>query len=144
MDFRLMSEADISSAVSLYIEYYNEKEDGQWTETTARKRIRQVLGREDSYCLLLEDNGELVAFAMGYFEQYDDGQAYDLVEIVVSGEQQNKGIGTLFMTELEKQVKEKGALLIQFQAVNDAHHEHFYGKLGYKTATNLVLKTKML
>jgi len=35
-------------------------------------------------------------------------------------------------------------MLIQFQAVNDELHEHFYGKLGYKNVSNLVLKTKML
>lgn len=64
---------------------------------------------------------------MGYFEQYDDCFAYDLVEIVVDMEQQNKG-----------------AMLIQLQMVNDERHEHFYGSLGYQSATNLVLKTKML
>ena len=41
-------------------------------------------------------------------------------------------------------LKEKGAMLIQLQAVNDDHHNHFYGKLGYKDATNLTLKTKIL
>lgn len=35
-------------------------------------------------------------------------------------------------------------MLIQLSAVNDALHEHFYGKLGYQNASNLVLKTKML
>ncbi len=32
----------------------------------------------------------------------------------------------------------------QLQAVNDDLHNHFYGKLGFKDASNLVLKTKML
>ena len=81
---------------------------------------------------------------MGFFEQYDDCFAYDLVEIVVDAEHQNRGIGTSFMRELESRVKEEGAMLIQLQMVNDERHEHFYGSLGYRDATNLVLKTKML
>ena len=48
------------------------------------------------------------------------------------------------MCELEARVKEKGAMLVQLQAVNDEHHEYFYGKLGYKDAKNLILKTKIL
>ena len=139
-----MEESDISKVIPLYIDYYNKYEDSDWTQDTTYKRIHQVLTKEDSYCVILEDRGEVIAFAMGYFEQYDDCVAYDLVEIVVSTDKQNKGIGTMFMNELERQVKEKGAMLIQLQAVNDGLHEHFYGKLGYKTATNLVLKSKIL
>lgn len=48
------------------------------------------------------------------------------------------------MQELERQVRERGAMLIQLQSVNDEKHEHFYDKLGFKNAKNLVLKTKML
>ena len=144
MTYRKMEETDIESLVLLYMNYYNEKEDGQWTAQTTYKRIRQVFTREDSYCLILEDNCRMIAFAIGYFEQYDDGFAYDLVEIVVDAEYQNKGIGTAFMRELESRVKAEGAMLVQLEMVNDEHHEHFYGSLGYKNAVNLVLKTKML
>lgn len=144
MDYRIMTEADIPLAAPLYMAYYNEKEEGEWTAQTVHKRLHQVLSREDSYCLVLESGQRIIAFAMGYFEQYDDGFAYDLVEIVVASDDQNQGIGTKFMEELERRVKAEGAMLIQLQSVNDAFHEHFYGKLGFRTASNLVLKTKML
>ena len=142
--YRKMTEPDIEKVVPLYIEYYNNKEDAEWTTETTYKRIHQVWSREDSYCLIWEDGSEIVAFAMGYFEQYDDCFAYDLVEIVVATHLQNKGYGTKFMQELETCVKNEGAMLIQLQAVNDDLHNHFYGKLGYYDASNLVLKTKML
>ena len=126
------------------MDYYNTYEDGEGTIETTTKRIHQVMTREDAFGLLLEDKGKLLGFAMGYFEQYDDCQAYDLIEIVVAGERQNQGLGTAFMQELERQVRERGAMLIQLQSVNDEKHEHFYDKLGFKNAKNLVLKTKML
>lgn len=144
MTYRLMTDADLERVIPLYIEYYNGAEGGEWTEETTRKRIRQVLTREDSYCLVCEDGGEVAAFAMGYFEQYDDCFAYDLVEIVVAAARQNEGIGTAFMRELEARVKAEGAMLVQLQAVADERHERFYGRLGYGTATNFVLKTKLL
>ena len=142
--YREMAECDIEKVVPLYIEYYNNKEDGEWTTETTYKRIHQVWSREDSYCLILENSETVLGFAIGYFEQYDDCFAYDLVEIVVSTKLQNQGVGTKFMNELEKRIKEKGAMLIQLQAVNDDLHNYFYGKLGYRDATNLTLKTKIL
>ena len=143
-EFRRMTEEDIEKIVPLYIEYYNNNEDAEWTTETTYKRIHQVWSREDSYCLVWENKNDIVAFAIGYFEQYDDCFAYDLVEIVVATHLQNKGYGSRFMKELESCVKNEGAMLIQLQAVNDDLHNHFYGKLGYKDASNLVLKTKIL
>ncbi len=143
-EFRRMTEEDIEKIVPLYIEYYNNNEDAEWTTETTYKRIHQVWSREDAYCLVWENKNDIVAFAIGYFEQYDDCFAYDLVEIVVTTQLQNKGYGSRFMKELESCVKNEGAMLIQLQAVNDDLHNHFYGKLGYKDASNLVLKTKIL
>ena len=144
MEYRPFILEDLPRTAKLYVDYYNAYEDGEGTIETTTKRIHQVMTREDAFGLLLEDKGRLLGFAMGYFEQYDDCQAYDLIEIVVAGERQNQGLGTAFMRELERRVREKGAMLIQLQSVNDAKHEHFYDKLGFKDAKNLVLKTKML
>ena len=139
-----MGEGDIARVVPLYMEYYNTREEGVWTVETTYKRIHQVWSREDAYCLLLEDSGEVLGFAMGYMEQYDDVQAYDLVEIVIADAHQNQGLGTALMEELETRVKALGASLVQLQAVNDPRHERFYGKLRYQNANNLILKTKWL
>ena len=144
MEYRPFTLEDLPRTAKLYVDYYNAYEDGEGTIETTTKRIHQVMTREAAFGLLLEDKGRLLGFAMGYFEQYDDCQAYDLIEIVVAGERQNQGLGTAFMRELERRVREKGAMLSQLQSVNDAKHEHFYDKLGFKDAKNLVLKTKML
>lgn len=94
--------------------------------------------------MILEQGSEVMGFAMGYFEQYDDIQAYDLVEIVIAHNHQGKGIGTQFMEILEMKVKESGGAMIQLQAVNDDMHDRFYGKLNYQNCNNLVLKSKWL
>lgn len=144
MIFRVMENTDIEKVVPFYMDYYNTYDNSCWTKDSTYKRIHQVWSREDSYCLLLEEEDKLIGFAMGYFEQYDDLQAYDLVEILLSHDCKNIGIGTRFMLELERRVKEKGAAMIQLQSLNDEMHEHFYGKLQYKNTNNLVLKTKWL
>ncbi len=144
MDYRVMEEADIGRVIPLYMEYYNTKEDGCWTYETTFRRIHQVWSREDAYCLLLEEDGAPVGFAMGYFEQFDDISAYDLAEIVVDGRRQGQGLGTRLMAELERRVKALGASMVQLLAVRDEKHERFYGRLGYQDAGNLALKGKWL
>ena len=139
-----MAEADISRIVPLYMDYYNTHDGDCWTFDTTYKRIHQVWSREDSLCLLLEQGHEVIGFVMGYFEQYDDIQAYDLVEIVIAHAHQGKGFGTQFMGILEAKVKELGGAMIQLEAVNDDMHNNFYGKLNYQNCNNLVLKSKWL
>lgn len=112
MEYNLLKVTDIEKVIPLYIEYYNEIEGTEWTEERVYKRIHQVVTIEDSYGLTLSNDNSIIGFAMGYFVQYDDGRAYDLIEIVISHKYQRMGIGTLFMKELEKRVKELGAFLI--------------------------------
>ena len=144
MQYRIMNEADIHRVVPLYMDYYNTHEGGQWTEETTYKRIHQVWSREDSLCLILENDSSILGFLMGYFEQYDDLKAYDLVEIVIAHGYQHQGIGTAFMLELEHYVKDLGGAMIQLQAVNDSLHNEFYGKLNYRDCHNLIPKSKFL
>lgn len=144
MKYSVMKENDIEIVIQLYMDYYNNHEDSIWTEQTTYKRIHQVFNMNDSYCLLLECEDAIIGFAMGYFEQYDDLKAYDLVEIIIDYKYQNQGIGIGFMLELEQRVKGMGASMIQLQAVNDNMHNNFYGKLNYKNATNLIIKSKWL
>ena len=144
MTYRNMTEADILSVVPLYIDYYNTRDGDCWTIDTTYKRIHEVWSRENAMCLMAEENGEILGFCMGYFSTYYDLTAYDLVEILIFGEHQNKGLGTAFMKELERRVKKKGGAMIQLESLNDVWHSHFYGKLGYQDCTNLVLKSKFL
>lgn len=144
MTYRVMTETDISAVIPLYMEHYNTYEGSEWTTETTRKRIHQIWSHEDSLCLVLENCGKIIGFCIGHFEQYDDLKAYDLVEIVISHDYQNQGIGTQFMKELEHRVKAQGGAMIQLLAVNDAMHEHFYGKLDYRNCNNLILKSKFL
>lgn len=141
---REMIEEDINRVIPIYIEYYNNHEDSEWTNETTYKRIHQVWSREDSLCLILEEENNIIGFVMGYFEQYDDLKAYDLIEIVIDYNHQNKGIGTKFMYEIENKIRELGGAMIQLQAVNDEMHERFYGKLQYENCANLILKAKWL
>ena len=138
-----MSAEDIALVLPLYIDYYNNQEEGCWTEETAGKRIRQVLTMQDSYSLIMKDDADAVCgFAMGYFKQYDDIIGYTLEEIVIASAEQNKGLGSRLLAELETRVKAVGAACMELQAVKDEMHERFYGKAGFRDAKNFAMKVK--
>jgi len=142
MNYRRMTPEDIKEVLPLYIDYYNNCEGCMWTEQTASKRIHQVLSMEDAYGIILGKENHVIGFAMGYFKQYDDIVSYMLDEIVIAREHQNKGLGRLFLAEIERQAQEQGASCVELQAVNDEMHERYYGKAGYHNAENFVLKVK--
>lgn len=143
MEYRVMEERDIPKVIPLYMDYYNARGD-EWTAEIVHHRVWQVLGSPDAYCLMAEEDGEVIGFAMGRFERFYDLNAYNLVEIIIAEPYQNRGLGTTLMRELERRVKAAGAALVQLMAVNDEAHDRFYERLGYRNTANLVLKGRFL
>lgn len=144
MNYFIMSEKDLDIITSLYVRYYNENEDGIWTFEKANKRIRQVLLTPDSYCLIQEVNGLYTGFLMGYIKEYDDLKSYCLEEIVVFKDYQNKGLGTLFISELQKQLLNRDVSMIELMSVNDAKHLNFYEKFSFEKSNNLLVMSKFI
>lgn len=144
MNYFRMSEKDLDIITSLYVRYYNENEDGIWTFEKANKRIRQVLLTPDSYCLIQEVNGLYTGFLMGYIKEYDDLKSYFLEEIVVFKDYQNKGLGTLFISELQKQLLNRDVSIIELMSVNDAKHLNFYEKFSFEKTNNLLVMSKFI
>ena len=144
MNYNVMNEKDLDIITSLYVKYYNENEDGIRTFEKAYKRIRQVLLTPDSYCLIQEINGVYTGFLMGYIKAYDDLKSYFLEEIVVFKEYQNKGLGTLFINELQKHLLDKEVSMIELMSVNDSKHLNFYEKFSFEKSTNLLVMSTFL
>lgn len=144
MNYFRMSEKDLDLITSLYVKYYNENEDSSWTFEKAYRRIRQVLLTPDSYCLIQEINGLYTGFLMGFIKEYDDLKSYFLEEIVIFNEYQNKGLGSLFLKELESHLLEVDVSLIELMSVNDEKHRHFYKKFSFAKVSNLMIMSKFI
>lgn len=92
MIYEKMTAADVDRIARLYMDYYNQHEDGCWTHEKACRRIRQIVTVEDSLCLIQQDAAEnTTGFAIGYLKPYDDLTSYWLEEIVILAGYQNKG-----------------------------------------------------
>ncbi len=141
--YRQMTKEDIAKVTPLFMEYWNSTGD-EWTPELVYRRVWQVLGGPDAYCLIAEHGATPVGFAMGRLETFSDLTAYNLEEIIIAAKYHNHGVGSKMMKHLEQQVTALGATMIQLKCVDDEMHQHFYGKLGFFDATNLRLKAKIL
>lgn len=142
--YRKMNKKDLDQVIDIYMAYYNQVEGRAWTYETTYKRINPILTRQDAFCMVCEKDQNILGFALGYYEQYDDLFAYTLDEIVISKDHQRKGLGTDLMFEIESHVKDKGAAMVQLHAVDDEMHKKFYGKLDYKNTQGFISKAKWL
>ena len=144
MEYVKLTEDNLESVIRAYVDYYNNYEGGCWTYEKAYKRIHQVMTIEGSESLVQYLDGTMIGFVMGYYKEFDDLRAYYLAEIVIFKEYQNKGYGKAFLEHMEAVVRQNGATLMELDSVNDEHHQHFYKKLGFYTASNFVAMGKFL
>lgn len=121
MNYRLMTEQDLTCVVEKNIEYYNTVEDCCWTYEKAYKRIHQVLTMEDSMCMVqIDDNNCITGYLMGYFKEFDDIRGYFLEEIVIFKGFQGKGYTTEGMKALmEHAVNAYGAHSFEGECARD-------------------------
>lgn len=136
---------NLDEMAKIYIDYYNNNEDGCWSEEKAKKRIAQMITINDSNCLCLyNDEEKMIGFILGYYREFDDLLGYCLDEIIVDLKYQNQGYGKLLMEKLEETVESDGASMIELTSVNDEHHKHFYKKCGFYISDNFIQMSKFI
>lgn len=142
---RKLEVKDINKIAPFYVEYFNTNEGASWTEELAIKRLRQLIMREDNIGLLLEDDHQMIGFAVGQLTQFDDGIVFELNEILITGNYQRKGYGSKLLNAIELNAKAQGAFRIQLITGIDQEHHHFYNEMhGYSDGSNNIQKSKAL
>ncbi len=142
MQFEQLTTSHIPTLASFYVDYYNNREGGSWTVEQATVRISQMVTIQNGFGLVAIDDNKVVGFVMGFLRQYDDLVSYYLDEIVVASIYQNRGIGSAILQELFLRLQQMGVAGVELISINDEQHKHFYGKAGFKDATNHVNKVK--
>ena len=139
-----MDEENLRLVLNGFCEYYNMADGCSWTELKAWKYIDQRVTIKDSFSFILKEDGIAKGFELGHFHTYDDGITFDIDEIVIFREYQDKGLGGFFIDELCKMAKENGAFLVQLESVNDYRHLKFYKSHGLMACNNLIAMSKLL
>lgn len=93
-----------------------------------KARFEAMLQLNPDLCLLVEDQGKIIASILGAF----DGRNGSIHRLIIASEYQQKGLGKMLVAELEKLLKAKGVhkLTAQIHAQNTLILP-FYEKLGF-------------
>ena len=106
--------------------------------------IEDLCGQSYSLTYGLYDGNELIGLSMGYIKHWYTGTEYIINELCIKTDHQGNGVGTLFLTQIEKDIMEMGLKQVFLLTDRDVPAYEFYKKNGYVEVSNLVPFAKSL
>lgn len=93
--------------------------------------LLDLVGQSNSLTYGLFEAEELIGVSMGRIRHWYAGTEYYIDELCVRTEKQGNGIGTYFVNEIEKAIKEIGLVQIFLQTESSVPAYGFYQKNGF-------------
>ena len=117
---------------------YNEK----WNVRISFAKIKNYFN--NNFFFVLEENKNIIGFAIGHIVLWDRGKVGYIDEVVVLEKFQGKGYGKLLMDHLEKQFRLKGIVNIDLMTNPEAKAFKIYKKRGYNQLKDFIYMVKKL
>lgn len=117
-----------------------------YTDITADKvlsSLQKIIGSDDYFTLVAEDNGEICGFISAVREiSLESGEYCRILALAVKKEHQRQRLGTTLITLVESKARSEGAELVTLSSQFKRTEAHeFYEKLGYEK-TSYTFKKK--
>ena len=93
--------------------------------------LLDLVGQSNSLTYGLFEAEELIGVSMGRIRHWYSGTEYYIDELCVRTDKQGNGIGTYFVNEIEKAIKEIGLVQIFLQTESSVPAYGFYQKNGF-------------
>ena len=140
MEIRALGIDDIKEIKRLFFDIFtNEPWNDDWSdEVQLHEYITDLIGNRNSLSLGLYNGDELIGLALGSIMHWYTGTEYYIFEFCVKTEMQGKGIGTVFLKQVEEYTKRKGITHIFLQTERTVPAYEFYCKNGFTELTDHV------
>lgn len=106
--------------------------------------LYDVAGQNNSLTFGLYEEKELIGVSMGHVRHWYTGTEYYIDELCISTVKQGKGLGTLFVGEIERACKELGLSRIFLLTENDVPAYECYKQRGFYELQNKAAFAKRL
>lgn len=100
--------------------------------------LHDLTGQGNSLTFGLYENGTLTGVSMGNIRHWFTGTEYYIDEFCIRPDRQGRGLGTLFLKEIEKAIKDLGLTQIFLQTESTVPAYGFYQKNGFNELTEHV------
>ncbi|MDE5884444.1 MAG: GNAT family N-acetyltransferase [Oscillospiraceae bacterium] len=112
--------------------FSNEPWNDDWSDPIQlHQYINDLIGNKNSFSLGLFDDDKLIGLSLGYIMHWYAGTEYYIFEFAIETERQEKGLGTDFLSKIEKYAADKKITHIFLQTERTAPAYHFYQKNGF-------------
>lgn len=125
--------------------FSNEPWNDDWSDENQLQRyIHDLIGQNNSLSFGLFSEDRLIGLSLGHIRHWYSGTEYFIDELCISTHMQGKGIGTIFVSEIEKACKEIEVKHLFLLTDNNAPAFSFYKKLGFDELETKVAFVKQL
>ena len=144
--FKQLDESAASIIKELFVSVFSaEPWNDDWSnENQLDLYIHDLISQNNSLTFGLYEGAELIGISMGHIKHWYTGTEYYIDELCVSTSQQGKGVGTLFIGEIEKACKELGLTHILLLTEKNVPAFTFYKKQQFYELKNSVAFAKEL
>lgn len=144
--FKRLDESYSGEIRELFVNVFTKEPwNDDWSdENQLRLYIHDLVGQDNSLTFGLYEGNKLIGVSMGHIKHWYTGTEYFIDELCISTEKQGQGIGTLFVSEIEKACGEMGITHLFLLTGEDAPAFSFYKKQDFCVAENMVAFAKNL
>ena len=144
--FKQLDESAAAIIKELFVSVFTaEPWNDDWSnENQLDLYIHDLISQNNSLTFGLYEGAELIGISMGHIKHWYTGTEYYIDELCISTSKQGKGVGTLFVSEIEKACKELGLTHIFLLTENNVPAFTFYKKQRFYELKNNVAFAKEL
>lgn len=143
MEIRKMTEQDLDGGTDLFVEIFNDEPWGdQWTLEGTKQYVSDFFYAPNFLGLLAVEDDEIVAFLYGASRAWWSGREFYINEMGVKKEARQKGVGTILLHALEKELEEDKVKYVSLLTDRGMPAEEFYRAIGFEEIERLVFYSK--
>lgn len=133
LEVRAMVEEDLHEAGQQFFDTFTKAPwFDKWTDADhARIYLLEFFQNPAFIGFVITDNGQIIGASYGSKTSFYTGATCHINEFFISDHVQSKGLGTIFMAEIEKLLAQKNIHLITLLTDRNTPAEKFYDKVGF-------------
>lgn len=130
--------------VKKYGEIYSKAFKGEpwndnWSIEDATIHVKELLESKQSYGLEYVKDGKVIGFILGTSMLFSYGRTFEINDLAVDPDYQNKGIGKQLLERMIEDIKAQG--IVGIHLITSAHGvlPEFYEKYGFRKESEVML-----
>ncbi|MCC5894560.1 MAG: GNAT family N-acetyltransferase [Alkalibacterium sp.] len=117
----------------------------EWEDKQLTLYLKDLTENSNSLSLILtDDQDRMIGGALGYVFHWWEGKEYYIKEFFISREEQSKGVGSVFLDQIEAVLSKQGIKHLTLNTEKTVPAYSFYQKNGFSELSESVFMAKKI